>query len=130
MESPSCQLRLTRRFQASAEELWHALTDPKRVGRWLGRPLRFDVLGSGDIELGLPDGTTVTGSVRKLDPPHLLELDWVDGHGESSLVRIKVVPEGKVTVMVLDHIRIQERLGMRYLGSWELTLDRFTAAVQ
>lgn len=124
MNDPQCQLRLTRRFEASPDELWQAITDAESVGRWLGRPLRFDLYGAGEMELELSDGTSVTASVRKLDPPHLMELEWADEEGQPSLVSLTLMPEDEVTVLVLDHVQIGERFGMRYLGRWDSSLDR------
>jgi hypothetical protein len=54
--TPRCEARFTRRYDATIEDVWHALTDPDALARWLAPP----------------PGVTVV----RTEPRRLLELDW------------------------------------------------------
>jgi len=108
VQEPSgrCAARFTRRYDAPVEELWHALTDPESLKRWLAPP----------------PGVTVA---RAEPQQRVLELDWSPAGEPASTVRIELHAEGDRTVLVLEHTRIDATLGMRYLRDWGYALDRF-----
>jgi uncharacterized protein YndB with AHSA1/START domain len=107
VQEPSgrCKARFTRRYDATVEDVWHALTDPQSLGRWLAPPA----------------GVTLT----RAEPEHVLELDWSPAGELPSVVRIELRAEGERTVLVLEHSRIDAALGMRYMRDWARALERF-----
>jgi uncharacterized protein YndB with AHSA1/START domain len=107
-----CSLRLTRRYAASAAEVWGALTEPESVRRWFG--------SSHD---GLP------GRVQISRPFDLLELVW-ESHGDASVVRFELTEDERGTVLVLDHSLIEESAGMAYVRRWTEALDRLDGEVE
>ena len=66
-----CDVRFTRRYDATPAEVWAALTEPDSVARWLG---------------------PVPTSVRESQPERLLELDWLIPGDEPSVVRFELRP--------------------------------------
>jgi uncharacterized protein YndB with AHSA1/START domain len=110
--SGRCAIRLTRRYAASAEEVWTALTEPESVRRWFG-----------------PSHEGLPGEVRASRPHRLLELVW-EGDGEASIVRFELTEDERGTVLVLDHSLIDEAVGMAYLQRWTTALDRLDAEVE
>ena len=111
MQEPSgqCEARFTRRYDATIEEVWLALTDPESLQRWLAPP----------------PGVTV----KRTEPERLLELDWSPPGEPPSEVRIELRAQGSRTVLVLEHSRIDAVLGMRYLRDWSSALERFAAGL-
>ena len=53
-----------RRYEATVEDVWDALTDPERVARWAA-PLSGDLREGGSFRL---EGNT-EGEIRRCDPP-------------------------------------------------------------
>lgn len=104
MTEGRCSLRLTRRYSEAPPEVWKALTDPESVGRWL-RP-GFDVRRD------------------EVEPGRVLELDWRPPGEEPSLVRIELGADGDGTILVLDHSRVEARLGMAAIQFWGGALGR------
>jgi uncharacterized protein YndB with AHSA1/START domain len=99
-----CEVRFTRRYDATPAEVWAALTEPESIARWLG-----------------PVPTTV----RESEPEQVLELDWLAPGDEPSIVRFELRPrEGGGTELVLDHRRINAVQGMLYSERWTNTLLR------
>jgi uncharacterized protein YndB with AHSA1/START domain len=99
-----CEVRFTRRYDATPAEVWAALTEPDSIARWLG---------------------PVPTSVRETEPERLLELDWLPPGDEPSVVRFELRPrDGGGTELVLDHRRINAVLGGPYSERWFNTLQR------
>jgi uncharacterized protein YndB with AHSA1/START domain len=99
-----CSVRLTRRYADSPAEVWRALTEPASLARWL-RP-GFEVRPA------------------TVEPGRVLELDWQPPGEDPSVVRIELGADGDGTILVLDHARIEARLGMGALQFWGGVLDR------
>ena len=124
MADGECSLRLTRRIAAPPEEVWQALTDPESLHRWHSPPVGGPLEPGAELELAFGDDEPVVALVRELERELVLELDWDTGH-DPSTVRFELRPDGEGgTVLVLDHSRIDERFGMRYLDRWVAALDR------
>jgi uncharacterized protein YndB with AHSA1/START domain len=98
-----CEVRFTRRYDATPSEVWAALTEPESVARWLG---------------------PVPTNVREAEPERLLELDWLVPGDEPSVVRFELVATESGTELVLDHRRINAVQGMLYSERWTNTLLR------
>lgn len=105
MNDGRCTARFTRRYDASVEEVWQALTDPESRARWLAPPPGVAVMGS--------------------EPERVLELDWSPPGEPPSVVRIECHAEGDRTLLVLEHSRIDAVHGMRYMRDWFSALERF-----
>jgi uncharacterized protein YndB with AHSA1/START domain len=125
----TCEVRYTRYYRAPPDEVWAALTEPDSLARWLA-PTRHVVLRpDGPFELQL-ERETMNGRVRAVEPPRLLELDWVEADEPPSIVRFELSSDGSGTVLVLDHRRIDARIGMRYMTRWGNRLARLDTVVE
>lgn len=126
-----CEVRLTRRYDAAPGEVWDALTDHASLGRWLAGVVEVDVVPGGAFVLALPAGGTIDARVREVRHGSVLELDWDLAGEEPSVVRFELEPDGDGTLLVLDHRRIDEPVGMAYIQRWSRAfarLDRELAA--
>src|SRR4051794_4568437 len=89
---------VTREVKLGAvrEEVWAALTDPERLGEWLGEILAVELTPGGELVLRLPDGEERHGFVEAVDPPSTLLLWWrpvAEGGEEGELTRVEVLLE-------------------------------------
>ena len=96
-------VRLEDRFPTDVDDLWSALTDPRRLARWLG-----DI--EGDLRLGgefrarfFASGWEGTGRVEACEPPRRLLL-VTEGPGEAGRGEIEVTltGDGDQTVVVWE----------------------------
>ena len=76
--------------------------------------LSFESVGGGRVE----------ARVREIEPGQVLELDWRYGGEEPSIVRFELSEDGEETVLVLEHSRIDESLGMAYIARWTGAVER------
>ena len=89
-------VRLQRDLDAPIEDVWDALTNPERIGRWF-LPI------SGDYRLGgrYQFEGNAGGEILVCDRPHLLKVSWVYGEmaepGSFSEVEIRLSAVGPET---------------------------------
>ncbi len=127
MQGTDCELRISRRYDATPAEVWAALTEPESIGRWLARPVDLEVTPGGAFTLA----NGIDARVVELDPERLLELDWAHGSEQRSLVRFELHADadGNGTVLTLEHSRIHAPLGMAYMSRWGGALRRLDEEV-
>ena len=101
--------------------MWGALTESDSLARWLDPSCELSLKGGSELELA---GGSIVVRVRTLQPHQLIELDW-ETNGEPSLVRFALTTDGSGTMLVLDHERIDEPVGMTYMQLWTNALNRF-----
>lgn len=69
-------VELRRRYDAHPDDVWDALTDPVRVGRWMG-PVTGDLRPGGAFALDSGEH----GEILRCEPPRLLRVSWMFGPG-------------------------------------------------
>jgi uncharacterized protein YndB with AHSA1/START domain len=98
-------IRLRRTYDAPIEDVWDALTNPDRIGRWF-LPI------SGDYRLG---GTyqfegNAGGEILECSRPNRLKVSWIYGPapepGAASEVEIRLSPSGEATTLDFEHTAI------------------------
>ncbi|GAA1430439.1 SRPBCC family protein [Microlunatus lacustris] len=67
-------MELRRRYDATVDEVWNAITEPERLGRWL-KSVTGDLRLGGSFEL---DGGE-HGEILLCDPPRRLRVSWLFG---------------------------------------------------
>jgi uncharacterized protein YndB with AHSA1/START domain len=96
-------VRMQDRFDSTVDDLWSALTEPGRLGRWLGEI-------DGDLR---PGGTfrarffasewQGTGRVDRCEPrQHLVVTTEDAGRTEEHIIEVTLTPDGESTVLVLE----------------------------
>lgn len=80
---------MRRSYDADAEDVWDALTDPERVRRWF-LPLTGDLRVGGTFQLEGNAG----GDILACEPPKRLRVTFGD---PSSVVEVRLTPDGPTT---------------------------------
>ena len=92
-------LFLTRRYAATPDEVWSAVTEADRIRRWLA-PV------SGDLELGgryQVEGNA-GGEITSCDPPRSFAATWEFGGHVGRIVVTLVPTDGGGTLLELTHL--------------------------
>lgn len=113
-ESPT--LTIVRRFEATPEKVWHALTQPEAIKQWMGPSDEFKVpVAEADLRIGgryrivmqSPDGELhdVSGVYREVVPPRKLVYTWAwkSTPERESLVTVELRDRGGATELTLTH---------------------------
>jgi uncharacterized protein YndB with AHSA1/START domain len=117
---------IARTYDATAEDVWDACTDPSRIARWF-LPV------SGDLRLGgrFQIEGNAAGTVQRCDPPKGFTTTWEYG-GKTSWVELRLAPgpDGG-TLMELEHLSLLDEhwteFGPGAVGiGWEMGLMGLT----
>ncbi|HVW42258.1 MAG TPA: SRPBCC family protein [Amycolatopsis sp.] len=114
---------VSRRYDASAEDIWHACTDPARLSRWF-LPVSGDLRPGGTYRLK----GNACGDIMLCEPPRLLRVTWIFGEGPGSVVELRLRPEGAATRLDLEHSGLTDdqhwdQFGPGAVGvGWDLAL--------
>ncbi len=117
-------VRHERRYNATPEEVWAALTAPEQVRNWLAE-MTIEARAGGRITFAWENGYTHEGVVRVFDPPTTFEYTWEEG--EPSVVRFELVSDGEGTLLVLDHSKIVADSAASIGAGWHMHLDAMEA---
>src|SRR5579859_7732743 len=98
-DGPQAAVRFERWYPVPVQQLWHALTDPRRMGRWLGAEASLDHRVGGAVGLRWASGDVMAGVITVFEPDQVLEYTWrVGTRGPQSLVRFTLRPERSGTL--------------------------------
>jgi len=70
-------VRMEERFDVAIDEVWSALTDPRRLAGWFGE-VEGDLRPGGDFRAHLTDAGERAGHVDLCEPPHRLAVTMRD----------------------------------------------------
>ena len=96
-------VRVEDRFGTDIDDLWSALTDPRRLARWLGEV-------EGDLRLGgefrarfFASGWEGTGRVEACEPPRrLLLLTMQPGQSREQFIEVTLAADGAGAIVVWE----------------------------
>jgi uncharacterized protein YndB with AHSA1/START domain len=144
----STTLRLQRTYDARAEEVFDAWTNPEVLRRWWTAydagttPVAdVDLRVGGSYRLGMEDpGTagsrhTVRGVYREVARPERLVYTWAweddEGNpGHESTVTVSFVQEGQRTTVVLEHTGLPDEASRdRHSDGWQACMRILAARV-
>ena len=95
-------VRIEDRFETDVDDLWSALTDPRRLARWIGEV-------EGDLRLGgefrfsfFASGSEGTGRVEACEPPRLLLLTMALDQPDEDVIEATLTADGDKTILVWE----------------------------
>jgi uncharacterized protein YndB with AHSA1/START domain len=123
-------------IDATPEEIFPYLTEPKYYTRWMGIAAEMDPRPGGQYRIDLNGIDWIEGEYRLVEPPYRLVYTWSCTAGDRapdrdlSVVEIELIPKGTGTLLRLTH-RGPDREGRdRHEGGWAHYLDRLMALLR
>jgi uncharacterized protein YndB with AHSA1/START domain len=100
------RIRMTRTYDAPIGDVWDALTNPRRIGRWF-LPVTGDFRLGGRFQFEGNAG----GEILACEQPNRLRVTWAAGDGSNpadiSEVEVRLTASGdEATVLELDHVAV------------------------
>jgi uncharacterized protein YndB with AHSA1/START domain len=95
-------VRLEDRFQTDADDLWSALTDPRRLARWLGE-FEGDLRQGGEFRARyFASGWEGTGRVEVCEPPQRLLIHTKSSDEQSRVIEATLTANRDQTTLVIE----------------------------
>jgi uncharacterized protein YndB with AHSA1/START domain len=88
-------------FDTNAADLWDALTDPRRLARWIAE-VEGDLRVGGVVQARFTSGWEGLGRIETCDPPHHLVATMSPGSPDETVVEATITPEGPASRLVLE----------------------------
>jgi uncharacterized protein YndB with AHSA1/START domain len=131
LDGDRLSVRLERTFPTDPADLWSALTDPARLGRWLA-PVEGDLRPGGSFSVifdAADPGGRADGQIQECAPPRRLAVTWSWGQETSTLVSADLAVVAGGTGLVLEHRRLPASAAAGYSAGWEAYLDQLAAVL-
>jgi uncharacterized protein YndB with AHSA1/START domain len=95
-------VRMEDCFDSDIDDLWSALTDPRRLARWMGE-VEGDLRLSGQFRFRFfASGSEGTGRVDACEPPRLLLLTIEPGQPDEDVIEVALAADGDRTSLVWE----------------------------
>lgn len=98
----------SRTYEAGIEELWDAVTNPKRIPNWFA-PISGELKLGGRYQLEGNAG----GKITRCDTPNAVDLTW-EFQGNTSWVTIRLEPDEDGTRLTLEHLIGQDEASEKH----------------
>ena len=115
---------LEREFRTDPADLWQAITDPARAGRWLA-----SLTVEGDaVTLGFDGGSSRSGKIVECDGPRRLRIVLQPGTAEQSFIGVTLEPTSAGTKLVMQQDGLSPIWAALYAAGWQHHAGRLDAA--
>jgi uncharacterized protein YndB with AHSA1/START domain len=114
---------LDREFRTHPADLWQAITDPERAGRWLAS-LTID---GDDVTLGFDGGSGRSGKILECDAPHRLRVVLQPGTADQSFLGVTLEPTDVGTRLVMHQDGLSPVWAALYAAGWQHHAERLDA---
>lgn len=125
-------VRMEDRFPTGIDDLWSALTDPRRLARWIAE-VEGDLRPGGDFGAHYLDGALeVRGHVDACEPPQRLAVTMRDtdphpGQPEETVIELTLSAEGDQTILVAEERGLPLPLLAAYGAGIQIHLENLAA---
>jgi uncharacterized protein YndB with AHSA1/START domain len=120
-------LRLEDRFDTDIGDMWSALTDPRRVARWIGK-VDGDLRLGGEFRARFTSGWEGTGRVEACEPPRRLVVLTRDAdEPDEELLEATLTSDGDQTVLVIEARGLPIEHLAAYGAGWQVHVEDLAA---
>jgi uncharacterized protein YndB with AHSA1/START domain len=99
-------VRMEDRYDTEIDDLWSALTDPRRLSRWWG-DVNGDLRPGGEFQFSIPNALEGSGRVDECEPPQRLLVTMRDeepgpGQPDETVIEAWLTADGGQTLLVVE----------------------------
>ena len=95
-------VRIEDRFDTGIDDLWSALTDPRRLARWIGE-VQGDLRPGGECSFRFfSSGSEGTGRVEACEPPSRLLVTMALDQPDEDIIEATLAADGDHTILVWE----------------------------
>ncbi|MEO6533739.1 MAG: SRPBCC domain-containing protein [Pseudolysinimonas sp.] len=124
-DGPRRVVTLEREFRTDPADLWQAITDPERAGRWLAS---LTVQGD-DVTLGFDGGSSRSGKILECDAPRRLRVVLQPDTADQSFLGVTLEATNAGTKLVMQQDGLSPIWAALYAAGWQHHAERLDAAI-
>jgi uncharacterized protein YndB with AHSA1/START domain len=94
-------VHLEDRYDTDINDLWSALTDPRRLAGWIGE-VEGDLRAGGEFHARFTSGVEGVGRVEVCEPPRRLLLTMRTGPQNKTVIEARLAAERDQTILTLE----------------------------
>jgi uncharacterized protein YndB with AHSA1/START domain len=94
-------VRMEDTFDTDIDDLWSAVTEPRRLARWIGQ-VEGDLRVGGEFRASFTSAWSGPGRVDVCDPPRRLLVTLDPGRHHETVIEAELVPDGSRTHLVVE----------------------------
>ncbi|MBW0089556.1 SRPBCC domain-containing protein [Pseudonocardia sp. KRD-184] len=130
------EIVLRKEFPDPVDDVWSAVTDSERLGRWFGTytgrgrvggTVEFTV--TGEVDAGGEVAQPVTVTIHECDAPRRLVVDIPEDASRSWRVAVDIEPAGTGAVLVFTQAAVEGLDDADIAAGWRWYLDRLEASM-
>jgi uncharacterized protein YndB with AHSA1/START domain len=124
-------VRIEDRFDTGADDLWSALTEPRRLARWIG-DVEGDLRLRGEFRARLSDAGDRTGRVEACEPQRRLlvrlrDPDAQPGQPAETTIEATLIASGEQTTLVVEQGGLPLELLAAYGAGVQIHVENLAA---
>jgi uncharacterized protein YndB with AHSA1/START domain len=119
-------VRMEDDFDTDAADLWSALTDPRRLERWLVE-VDGDLRLGGEFHARFTSGWEGPGRVDVCEPPRRLLVTMNPGQDDQTVIEAEVFPDGDRTRLVVEERGLPVDEAAAHGGGWQAHVEDLAA---
>ena len=115
------------RFDTDIDDLWSALTDPRRLARWIAE-VEGDLRLGGEFRARFTSGWEGTGRVEACEPPRrLLVLTRDADEPDEEVLEATLTSDGDQTILVIEARGLPIEYLAAYGAGWQVHVEDLAA---
>ena len=120
-------VRMEDRYDTDIDDLWSALTDPRRLARWIGE-VEGDLRVGGEFHARFTSEWEGTGRVEACEPPRRLVVLTKDaGDLDEHLIEATLTADGDQTILVIEERGLPIGHLAAYGAGWQVHVEDLAA---
>ena len=105
-------VRMEDRYDTDVDDLWSALTDPRRLARWIAE-VKGDLRLGGEFHARFTSSWEGAGRVDACEPPRRLLLTMSPGQDDETVIEARLAAAGDQTRLVIEERGLPPRRARR-----------------
>lgn len=120
-------VRLEDRYDTDVDDLWAALTEPRRLARWIAE-VEGDLRLGGEFRARFTSGWEGTGRIEACEPPRrLLVVTKESGGPLEEVIEARLTADGDQTILVIEARGLPPGQLAAYGAGWQIHVEDLAA---
>jgi uncharacterized protein YndB with AHSA1/START domain len=123
-------VRMQDRFDTDIDDLWSALTEPRRLARWIAEVEGDDLRPGGEVRARFTSQWEGTVRVEACDPPRRLRvLTRADERPHDTSIEATLTADGDQTILVIETRGMPLAHVADYGAGWQVHVEDLAAHI-